>query len=390
MLFQFITPHGSYELSCSDENKTLFQLCWENKIPANSVSFYGDTYNENSIIIGLHEPIKNLKSRFLRIVIRPDRNIDYWSLCNKTIKENISKEAVAEYTFPGGLENGVFHYEFSTKKCKEYVQSKVTDFINNESNFNTNSKIVVGVSGGGDSNTLIEALLGTGKISKDQIQAVMILGIPDWDKGSGRAIEICNQHQIPLKFVSPEEINALLGRRSNKDWVEDFEKMFPDADLEVLGTLAVRLALISTAKRINAQAIVTGHNLEDILAECFLTTIQGELPLPFPVRKIDEMSLWYPLYNIPKKILDGCNPKFSVENYVDRYPSKMKERALVYYLAQMMNSINPGIEFDLLKGFKKLSELNVRYFHFDKDLGFSTVKEVSKELKNRWMMFTQM
>ncbi len=263
-------------------------------------------------------------------------------------------------------------------------------FLKNEVAVDLSRKIVIGVSGGGDSNTIIKSFIESQFVDKDQLIAVMMLGIPDWDLGKDRAIALCQEHNVPLHFVEADQVNRLLGRDESADWVEDFEKVFPDADLEVLGTLAIRLALRYIAKEVDAQAIVTGLNLEDILGECLLATVQGKLPPPFPVRVIDDLPLWLPLYRIPKKILDGCYPDFSLANYNDRYPSHMLGRAIPYYFAQMLPSSLPGIEFDLIDGYKKLIGNQKHFGQFDDQLGFSTVEALSEELKNKWLMFTQM
>ncbi len=390
MELYFVTAHGKYRINPLSSEQSLQEICWFNKIPIQNVTFYGQTDEDTCVIVGKYEPIKKFEDLFQSIFIRPDRNVDYWSVCQKGIKHRPAINAVAEYTFPSTNTQELLHFEFSERQCKEYVLKKVSSFFENDVIIDHTSKIVIGISGGGDSNTLIEAFLNSGKVKYDQIIAVMMLGIPDWDKGRSRAEAICAQHNVELRFVDAHTVNQLIGRNGESDWLEDFEKIFPDADLEVLGTLAVRLSLTKVAKSIGAQSIVTGLNLEDILAECLLTTMQGKLPLAFPVRIIDDMPLWYPLYNIPKKMLDGCYPKYSLENYEDRFPSKMLGRANAYYVAQMLNSLIPGLEFDLLDGFKKLASKNKDKGYFDEKIGFSVVQQLPLELQNQWMMFTQM
>jgi tRNA(Ile)-lysidine synthase TilS/MesJ len=390
MEISFVTAHGKYRINVINDNQSLQEICWHNKIPVQSVTFYGMVDGDTSVIIGKHEPIKKFEDLFQSILIRPDRNIDYLGVCQKDVKTRPVGNAVAEYTFPSENAQELLHFEFSEKQCKEYVLKQVCNFFETDVVLDPKAKIVIGISGGGDSNTLIEAFLNSGKVKHDQIIAVMMLGIPDWDKGKSRAEAICGQHNIELRFVDSTAVNQLLGRNGESTWLEDFEQVFPDADLEVLGTLAVRLSLIDVARSVGAQAIVTGLNLEDILAECVLSTLQGKLPSPFPVRIIDGMPLWYPLYSIPKKMLDGCYPKYSLANYEDRFPSKMIARANVYYMAQMLNPLIPGIEFDLLKGFKELASKNNDKGYFDEKLGFSVVEKLPMELKHRWMMFTQM
>jgi hypothetical protein len=391
MEMYFVTPHGTYQIEYNSAEQTLEEICLSNRIPIQSTTFYGTTtQGHHSIIVGQYKKVGALKNLYQCIYIRPDRNIDYQAICQKKIQSKQSPLGVAEYSFPSPDAKELYHIEFSEQECKNYVSIAVDAFFKTEVNISSSSKIVIGVSGGGDSNTLIEAFLASGKIQANQIIAVMMLGIPDWDCGRKRAESICRAHGVELRFVEPEMVNRLLGRKTSNDWVEDFETIFPDADLEVLGTLAIRLSLIFVAKSEEAQAIVTGLNLEDLLAECFFTTMQGQLPSPFPVRLIDGIPLWYPLYKIPKKILDGCHPKFSLANYADRYPSKMLNRANFYYLSQMLHAHLPGSEFDLLNGFKALSQLNTDYSCYDETLGFSVSATLPQDLKNKWLIFTQM
>lgn len=391
MEIHFITPHGVYRLEYYSMQQTLEEICLVNRIPVSALSFYGKTLLEtHAPIIGIHRSLEELAGHYQCVYIRPDRNIDYQSLCQKPINHRSSPLPVSEYSFPSQDASEVSHFEMNEKDCKNYVATSVGDFLKEHVHVDRSARIVLGVSGGGDSNTLIEAFLTSQIVTPQQILAVMMLGIPDWDKGKQRAESICQSHGVELKFVEQEEVNRLLGRKSNNDWVEDFERVFPDADLEVIGTLGIRLSLMSVARSVGAQSIVTGLNLEDILAECFLSTMQGLLPPPFPVRIIDNMPVWYPLYKIPKKILDGCHPRFSLANYMDRYPSKMLARAHIYYLAQMLNTNLPGSEFDLLNGFQKLSRANSNYSQFDETLGYSVTEQIPQDLKNTWLMFTQM
>lgn len=387
---EFVTSHGRYELNCDNFKLTLNELCLVNKLPIQSMNFYGVSEEKTWIILGIHEPIENFLGECDSIAILPNRNIDYPTLCRKDISFKRAVGGVAEYSFPSEDGKEINHFEFSQKECQDYVAKEVVKFLENEVTVDPRRKIVIGVSGGGDSNTLIKSFIKSQLVKKDQLIAVMMLGIPDWDLGKDRASALCQEHNVPLRFVEANQVNRLLGRKSSADWVEDFEKVFPDADLEVLGTLAIRLALRHIAEEVDAQSIVTGLNLEDILGECLLATVQGKLPPPFPVRIIDNLPLWLPLYRIPKKILDGCYPDFSLANYNDRYPSHMLGRAIPYYFSQMLSSNLPGIEFDLIDGYKKLISNQKHFGQFDDVLGFSTVEVLPEELKNQWLMFTQM
>jgi hypothetical protein len=55
-----------------------------------------------------------------------------------------------------------------------------------------------------------------------------------------------------------------------------------------------------------------------------------------------------------------------------------------------MHTNIPGIEFDLLNGFQKLSKMNKNFGYYDEDLGFSTIEKIPQELRNQWNRFLQM
>lgn len=384
----FSTPHGNFKINKWHFNQCLKDLCIQNKIPYQSVSFYGKKNEDFTLLVGLHRPLNDFTGIYETIYIKADRNIDYYTAINKHVKIKSSKNPVSEYTFPAESGKELHHFELSQQECRKYVVKEVSHFLQNEVILDSR-KIILGISGGGDSNTLMLSFLESGFVQKEQLIAVMMLGIPDWDRGKSRAEAICKDHGVDLQFVDMEQINSLLGKPKHRDWVEDFEKIFPDADLEVLGTHCIRLALSYIAKKENAQAVVTGLNLEDILAECFFAIMRGKIPPPFPIRPIDRLAFWHPLYRIPKKIIDGCYPKYSFQNYNDRYPSNMLGRAIPYYLSQCIHGMMPGVEFDLLEGFKEISKLQRSYGVFDPALGFSTVDPISDDIRDKWNQFIE-
>lgn len=56
----------------------------------------------------------------------------------------------------------------------------------------------------------------------------------------------------------------------------------------------------------------------------------------------------------PKKIIDGCFPKLSVDNYDMRYPCFSAGRNLYYMMAYMLQSKFPGSAERLVKGMREL------------------------------------
>ncbi|MBU1538367.1 MAG: hypothetical protein KKC29_02830 [Alphaproteobacteria bacterium] len=390
MTFVFRTAHGDYQLDPTvlDGEADVEMLLKVEGIPSSSTSLYGKRHHSEALqLIGTsRRSINSLISSFDEILIRPDRNIDYASIIGRETTIATTEEPVASYNFVShGSDAPSVNKEFSQAECRDFVAKNVCDFLDKITV--DERPIVVGVSGGGDSNTLLHALAADSRISVSQLVPVMMLGIPDWDRGVDRAREICADLGLELRIVDRSQVNKLLGRSGSDDWPSAFEAHYPDTDLEVIGTLAVRLALSHVARDVGAQAAVTGLNIEDLLSECLLSVFRGRPPLPFPVRTIDGVDIWYPLYRTPKRLIDGCNPKFSLQNYDDRYPSVLYWRALSYYSAQQLATNVPGLEFVLLDGFQALATATKRTPVFSESLGFSAASDLADENIAKWQTF---
>ncbi|UOB16508.1 ATP-binding protein [Abyssalbus ytuae] len=386
----FNTAHGKFGLDIPNYNITLIELCKFNNLPFQSICFYKkNNKNELEIIKDVYtHTINDLKdNNIVEIILQPNRNINFSKILNKDILiQNINENFSSEYTFQSSNFQEIVNVEFNPDECFRYIYKCTNDFFNSIDI--DDRKIVIGISGGGDSNTLLKALINCDKIDKNQIIAVMCTGLNVWDSAKERAKYICNEAGVELKFVESREICDIIGKRRSENWDEAFFEVFEDSDIDALGTLIVRKVLQHYVEKHNAQAMVTGLNLEDLLAESFFQITKKKLPLPFPIRTIDNIPLWFPLFEVPKKILDGCYPKFSLENYEQRNADKLINRAVPYYFSQMTSSILPGYEFDLLNGFKELSKLNTSPFHYDEKLGFEVTEPVSEELIGKWKYFT--
>lgn len=387
------TPHGIRELENYETDISVDKYLKAIGIPYNSVSLY--TQNELGEwvnYVGIDQSIESILKLNDKLMIRSDKNIDLIKMItpDKIIEESKSTDT-SEYIFDNlGVNSKQIHKKFTAKESKSFVKEKVKKFLE-DSDIDFNKPLVFGISGGGDSNTLQQAFIDNG-FPKENIIPVMIKGIPDIDKGLPRAKIITEQHGLELIEVEPETIDKLLGR-SKKDgsWAEDFEKYYPGGDLEMIGTLAVRLGLMHIKELYNAQGCVTGLNLEDILSEGILSIMQGEIPPKYPERLIGDTKFYYPLYQVPKKILDGCHPKLSLENYEQRFPNRLYWRTLTYHVAQSISTTVPGSEYRLLEGIKNISD---KYFDqdtyvFDEEIGFVVERGVDDETRELWKQFIQ-
>lgn len=394
MEVRVISAHGDYSVQPPSEGISVADLCVLNRIPVNSVAIYGRRGDDDRLdpMADALKSIAELRKTYSELIIRPDRNISYDSALPRSIQSDITGSDVAGYFFraPGMGEDGNGHLiqkGFSDTECREYVNRQVADVVQRYPVEFKDKPLVVGVSGGGDSNALLGALVAA-EVPLANIYAVMIMGVPDWDKGRHRAEALCASYGISLKVFEAMDVAVALGLKSGRDWVAAFEATYPGVDVEVIGTLAIRRVLSSEAKRLGGGSVVTGLNLEDVLADALMRVMEGKFPIPYPRRELDGIDIFYPLYKCPKRILDGCFPKYSLENYQDRYPSYLNGRAIAYYLAQSLNSLVPGLEFDLLSGLEKLStHWPASEMVHNPIMGFSTMGSVSLEAQARWRQY---
>lgn len=275
-----------------------------------------------------------------------------------------------------------FLKKLSPEECKSVIAQRVADAV--LSTVPPGSDLVVGVSGGGDSNALLYALTQLGDHAL-RVHPVIIKGIPDWDKGVPRARALCESYGLDLTIMEEEEVKALMGIPADDlALIDRFEREFKGDDFEFLGTLLVRLALSAKAKQLGTRFICTGLNLEDVLCEALFRVTSGMKPAPFPARVIGETTLVFPLWLCPKRIIDGCFPKFSLENYESRYPCFSLGRNLYYSLIYSMQSQYPGYIEQLAHGFSELSMQDPITYKFDEQLGFHVERFVPFPIRERF------
>lgn len=392
--FKLSNPHGDYFIPISSEKLLVKDVLKINGIPYNSVTAYVINNLDHSckavpFLNYTVEKFCELHSDF-DIVFMTDRNIDYELIVSKNVDiyTNIQKDCTLDYVFDQHDGANRKHLFMSSEDCHSFVHKEVANFFSSfiKESYD-NKKIIVGISGGGDSNTLLKSILSL-KVRKENIIPVIILGMPDWDTGLPRAQQICQEAGLELQIIESKLVNNIIaGTSTNIDWTKGFLDLYPDSDLEMIGTLVIRLVLSYIARQNDTDMIVTGLNLEDILAEAFYAIFKKEPLLPFPVREVDGINILYPLYRCPKRILDGCYPKLSLENYTQRSPNTLYWRAHSYYLAQSISTIVPGMEFILLDGLQKQSERDHLSLQYYNELGFSALPHIPLESLQKWKSF---
>lgn len=200
-----------------------------------------------------------------------------------------------------------------------------------------------------------------------------------------RAQALCDSYGLPLRVMAADEVKELLGvPLDSVPLIDRFENEFQGDDFEFLGTLLIRLALSQHARALGTPYICTGVNLEDIVCENLYRVSSGMKPAGFPLRHIGDVNLVLPLWLCPKRIIDGCFPKFSLENYEARYPCFSLGRNLYYSVVYAMQSQFPGYLEQLARGLSALSMQDPVEYTYDEQLGFHVERSVPFPLLRRF------
>jgi tRNA(Ile)-lysidine synthase TilS/MesJ len=384
-----VTTHGRQEL-ITDGNERLFELLNRYNVPWSAVSIY-------VIPAAGGEPrLDPCLDRWLNdfdeageVLLYLNRNVNPFSFSLNHFQTIAPAEGTVQATeyFYQRLDNvrssaEAFLKKLSPQECKQVIADRVKDAV--LKTVPAGADLVVGVSGGGDSNALLYAL---SQLSDHglKVYPVIIKGIPDWDKGVPRARELCRNYGLDLTVMDETDVKALLGIPPDSvALIDRFEREFKGDDFEFLGTLLVRLALAKRARDLGTSCICTGLNLEDVLCEALFRVSSGIKPAPFPKRVIGDMTLVFPLWLCPKRIIDGCFPKMSLENYDARYPCFSLGRNLYYSVIYAMQSQFPGYVEQLAHGLSEISSNDPVNYVLDEQLGFYVERFVPFPLRQKF------
>jgi len=386
-----VTTHGRQRL-VGNKDDSVVELLGRNNVPWSAISIYGIPSNGGPprLMSCLERRLSDFDD-IKELLLYFNRNVNPFLFALNHVKTVESADPGKESTeyFYQNLNNDhsraeVYLKKLTPEECQRIIGSRVADMIGEH--LPPGSKIVVGVSGGGDSNAMLHAFSVLRNQGNDlQVYPVIIKGIPDWDLGVPRARILADRFGLDLTVVDEDEVKALLGiEPGSGSLIERFEQAFKGDDFEFLGTLLIRLALTQKAKQLGTPYIATGINFEDILCESMYRVSSGLKPAPFPVREIGDIKLLFPLWLCPKRIIDGCFPKFSLENYDARYPCLSLGRNLYYSVIYTLQSQYPGYAEQLVRGLSHLSQVDPVTYSYDSQLGFHVERFLPLPLRQKF------
>ncbi|GAA3028117.1 hypothetical protein [Actinokineospora globicatena] len=384
-----VTAHGRQVLA-GDGDERLVDLLNRYRVPWSAVAAYVVPHGggEPKLSPSLDTRLADFEDA-AEVLLYFNRNVNPFLFALDDFKtiESADPSLGTEY-FYQRLDNeaGVaeaFLKKLSPDECKQIIAERVAETV--RASVPPGSTLVVGVSGGGDSNAMLwglSSLVDHGIT----IDPVILKGIPDWDAGVPRARALCESYGLDLTVIDEDEVKDLLGIPVDDPTplIDRFEREFAGDDFEFLGTLLIRLALTKRAKDMGTSYICTGLNLEDVVCEAMFRVSSGMKPAPFPAREIGDTTLLFPLWMCPKRIIDGCFPKYSLDNYDARYPCFSLGRNMYYSVVYAMQSQFPGFLEQLTRGLSATSMADPISYTFDEQLGFYTERAVPFPLRRRF------
>ena len=254
-----------------------------------------------------------------------------------------------------------------TQCFTEKIETTIHQTINDYKMITPDDRVIVGLSGGKDSITLLHNLIQLSKKNLlKSIQAVIIdEGIKDYRaKSIEDAISYCNGYDVTYKIISfkdrigktLDEINAFFNNRSDKRYTCNY-----------CATIRRRL-LNEGAKELNGTVLAVGHNLTDFTETYLMNVLYNRLHLigrQYLFKKeSEEIRKSYikkvkPLLQIPEEEIHLYANLKKLKFYPSHCPYREVDpilRKQVLNFIQEMKNFSPEIEYNLLNSFNKLSK----------------------------------
>ncbi|MFW9988617.1 MAG: TIGR00269 family protein [Candidatus Odinarchaeota archaeon] len=270
-------------------------------------------------------------------------------------------------------ESGIVKRRYSGENlCPECFQKNIEKNIYNTISkykmLKTEDKIIVALSGGKDSMTLLYNL----KIIQDRtynskpiIALIIDEGIKDYrEKSIKKAQDFCTKYNIDYKIISfKEKIGKTL------DEIIDFKKKTPDYKYACNYCAAIRRRLLNDgAKDLNGSVLALGHNLTDFAETYLMNILYNRLNMIvnqyFFKEENDKLNQFYikkisPLIRIPEKEIEIYANIKNLDYNPSHCPYREKDpiiRKRVLDFIEDCRNYSPELEFNLLNGFLELSK----------------------------------
>lgn len=250
-------------------------------------------------------------------------------------------------------------------EVSEMVEENIKFAIQNYGMIDENDIVLVGLSGGVDSSSLLIAL---SKLSRELNFKVVAATFEDFDSLSSPtftnakalAEELGVEHTLiasdaiekafhlvkPLRQILPEMMSTKYSHYT----------MYADHH-------TTRRALELHCEKIGADKIVLGLHTTDLVAGLLNSYATGYQMADMFKRQVGEYTYIYPLMFVPKKELHMYyyyhKNKYAVHSYPNAWEINPKDRNYYYYLADCLQDVFPGIENYLYEAHSRMIQREI-------------------------------
>ncbi|MFC5253422.1 hypothetical protein [Streptomyces nigrescens] len=241
---------------------------------------------------------------------------------------------------------------------RDIIFGKIADFLTRQ---DASLPLVAGISGGGDSNTLVQGMhryASKQNLDASKITCFTLVMPPIWpESAADRARELCSEAGFEHRVLYPKDMAQLLGMNESPErlWEELSDRYTADL-AHFFGTFFINLAGRAICEEVNGSQLLVGYNREDVMAELLFCLVNGRRPMPFPKRRTGSTDVLMPVWDVPKNMLDSCYPHYSEANYSERVDSSAVRRSSIYYMAHCLDALVPQMSMSLMTGTARLMD----------------------------------
>lgn len=341
---------------------TLGELLLANRFPPSLFQAYevpGDgTLQPVPMTVALNEVPEGRK-----IVLQCIRNTDIDALRpgDMEVVEHAQSPVTAMYDFQWADEakNPTHRVHLvDDSAMRDIVFGKVSDFL---ARMSVPVPLVAGISGGGDSNTLVQGVhryVTSHGLDAAKVTCFTLVMDPIWPSSAAeRAGELCAEAQFTHRVLHPEDMAGLLDMAESPQrlWAELSDRYTADL-AHFFGTFFINLVGRAICEEGEGSHLLVGYNREDVMAELLFCLMNGRRPMPFPKRRTGATDVLMPVWDVPKNMLDACYPHYSEANYSERVDSSAVRRSSIYYMAHCLDALVPQMSMSLMTGTAKLMD----------------------------------
>lgn len=323
--------------------ETLESVLLRNRIPVTSViSTLDDSPITESTLIN------DEKDYIVRLI----EGYDIDTIITDVFNDEETNTAYIKNRVSFNIDGSLFteHIPMNTSDVSELVESNIEFAISNYSLISPGETVLVGLSGGVDSSSLLIAL---SKLSKKMNFKVVAATFKDFDSLSSPAFanaqKLANSLSIEHKLIDSEIIEKVFNLNRPLRTIlpammeTEFNYFAMYADHHT-----TRRALEVFADEIKVDKIILGLHTSDLVAGLLNSYTMGYQMASIFQRQVGKYTYVYPLMFVPKKELHiyyyHHQKKYAVHSYPNMWELNPKDRNYYYYLADQLQYLFPGIE----------------------------------------------